>query len=130
MKELDERIREALAQEDAEILKHQVADAPLYEQLIGIYQGRLRWLNFGATIGTFAIFGAIIFCGYRFFQADDTQAMIGWATAFLWSVVWMAMMKIWFWMEMQKNSVTREVKRLELLLVGYMESQSKKRESG
>lgn len=126
MNKLDQRIREALAEEDAEVVKYQEADAPLHEQLIGIYQGRLRWLNLGATIGTFAVFGAIIFCGYQFFQAEDTQAMIGWATAFLWFVVWIAMMKIWFWMEMQKNSVTREVKRLELLLVSYMEGESKR----
>ena len=40
--------------------------------------------------------------------------MIGWATGFLSLFLWVVMMKIWFWLELLRNSVTREVKRLEL----------------
>jgi hypothetical protein len=40
--------------------------------------------------------------------------MIAWATCFLWFALWVAMLKMWFWLEMQRFFVTREIKRLEL----------------
>jgi hypothetical protein len=55
-----------------------------------------------------------VFAAYRFFQAEATQAMIAWATGFLWFSLWVAMLKIWFWMEMQRLPIMREIKRLEL----------------
>lgn len=116
MTNLDDKIRQALDQEDAELLQQYQADAPLHEQLIGLYRGRLRWLNAGATVGTLVLFGLLFVIGYQFFQADEIQEMIAWATAFTTCFVWLALMKLWFWLEMHKNAVTREVKRLELQL--------------
>ena len=42
--------------------------------------------------------------------------MIAWATGFLWGVMWIVMLKVWFYVEVNKNSITREIKRLELQL--------------
>ena len=42
--------------------------------------------------------------------------MIAWATGFLWGVMWIVRLKIWFYVEVNKNSITREIKRLELQL--------------
>jgi len=116
MTDFDDKIRQALDQEDAELLLQHEVDAPLHEQLIDLYRGRLRWLNIGATLGTFALFAFLIVLGYEFFQAEETQEMIAWATAFVTCFVWLALMKLWFWLEMHKNAVTREIKRLELQL--------------
>jgi hypothetical protein len=58
--------------------------------------------------------GLSLFALYGFFHADGTRTLIAWASGFLWSSLAVAMLKIWFWMEIQKNSVVREIKRLEL----------------
>lgn len=39
---------------------------------------------------------------------------IAWSVCFLFSNMAVAMMKLWFWMQMDKNVVIREMKRLEL----------------
>jgi len=114
MTHLDDKIRQALDHEDAELLQQSQTDVPLYEQLIGLYRGRLRWLNVGATFGTLVLFALLFVIAYQFFHAGDVQEMIAWATAFVTCFVWLALMKIWFWQEMHKNAVTREIKRLEL----------------
>ena len=114
MNDLDEQIRAALAAEDAEVLSKYEGETSLPSMLIQLYQGR-RWLiNLSATIVTFVIFGVQIWCGFKFFGAETTKELIGWATGFLTLLLWIVMMKIWFWLEMLRNSVTREVKRLEL----------------
>ena len=114
MTDIDDKIREALRQEDAELLDHYRGEPPVYEMLIETFRGRNRWLNVLAFLFTFVGVAMAIVAAYQFFQVESTRAMIAWATGFLLSAVWVAMLKQWFWLEMQKHSITREVKRLEL----------------
>lgn len=39
-----------------------------------------------------------------------------WATGFVVCAIAIAMMKVWYWLELNKNSLAREIKRLELEL--------------
>ena len=114
MNDLDEQIRAALKAEDAEVLSRFASEESLPSMLIGLYQRRRRWINAGATLATLVIFGVQIWCGFKFFGAETTREVVGWATGFLSLFLLTGMMKIWFWLEMLRNSVTREVKRLEL----------------
>jgi hypothetical protein len=112
--ELDDKIREALRREDAELLKHFRSDPPLVDMMIETFRGRHVWLNTLGFLFTFIAFGLTLFCAYQFFHAEGTRAMIAWASGFLWSALSVAMLKIWFWMEMHRYSLIREIKRLEL----------------
>lgn len=114
MTNLDQAIRQALSAEDAEFLARFEKEAPLHEQVLGTFTGQWAVLNVFAAIITFAMFGAFLYCVWQFFQAVDVRDLILWSAAALASAVFVGMLKIWFWMEMQKNAVLREVKRLEL----------------
>ena len=114
MKNIDEQIRAALKEEEAEVLSKFESDESLTRMLVSLYQGQRSWINASATVVTFVIFGLQIWCGFEFFVAETIREMIGWATGFLALFLWVVMMKIWFWLELLRNSVTREVKRLEL----------------
>ena len=116
MKDIDDKIREALRKEDAELLEHYSGEVSLHEMLIETFRGRRRWVNVLAFGGSCAIFVLLFVIAYQFFQAESTKAMIAWATGFLWGVMWIVMLKIWFYVEVNKNSITREIKRLELQL--------------
>jgi Na+/glutamate symporter len=54
---------------------------------------------------------------YQFFEVEGQRAMIAWACSFGLSVTGIAMFKIWYWLELAKNAVLREVKRVELRVV-------------
>ncbi|MEM9367628.1 MAG: DUF6768 family protein [Planctomycetota bacterium] len=114
MDDLDEKILAALKAEDVEVLSQYEGESSLPTSVMQVYTGRRRWINLSATVVTFAVFALQVWCGYRFFNAETTRELIGWATGFLTLFVWVVMMKLWFWLEMLRNSVTREVKRLEL----------------
>ena len=116
MKDIDDKIREALQAEDAELLEHFQGEAPIHEMVIDLFRGRHRWLNIFMYAMAWVIFIVLIIFGRQFFLAETTQAMIAWATGVLIGVMWLVLMKLWFWLEMQKNSVNREIKRLELQL--------------
>lgn len=112
--DLDEQIRAALNAEDAERLSKFESEESLPSMMAELYRGRRRWINLAATLATFVIFGIQIWCGFQFFGAETTRELVGWATGFLALFLWIVMMKLWFWLELLRNSVTREVKRLEL----------------
>jgi hypothetical protein len=111
---IDDKIREALRKEDAELLEHYRGEAPLHEMIIETFRGRRVWMTFLALVYMFVFFGLALFALYGFFHAEGTRTLIAWACGFLWSSLAVAMLKIWFWMEIQRNSVVREIKRLEL----------------
>ena len=112
MNGIDDKIRE-----DAELLKLSPEDSSLHYMLIESFRGKHRWLNTMAVGWTFVAVTLAVVAVYQFFHAEGTQAMIAWATAFLWFSLWVAMLKLWFWMEMQRLPITREIKRLELKIV-------------
>jgi uncharacterized membrane protein YciS (DUF1049 family) len=113
-KNIDDKIREALRKEDAELLENYRGEAPFHEMLLDSFRGRNRFLNVMAFVATFIVMALLVTSGYQFFQADSTRAMIGWATGFVTCAVASGLLKIWFYLEINKNSLTREIKRLEL----------------
>jgi len=112
LRELDQKIKQAMQGEPD--LGDPAGEEGLFQMLFEVFQGRRRWLNLYGFFLTFVFMGLAIWCAFRFFDAQSTTAIVGWAAGFLTSVLFVSMLKIWFWMEMQKNQVLREVKRLEL----------------
>jgi hypothetical protein len=51
---------------------------------------------------------------WRFLQAQEGGDMLRWGAASALAVAGLALVKVWFWMELQKNAIVREVKRLEV----------------
>ncbi|MEZ5960449.1 MAG: DUF6768 family protein [Hyphomonadaceae bacterium] len=47
-------------------------------------------------------------------RITDVRETVIWTAGALWAAIAVAMLKMYFWMEMNKNVVLREVKRLEL----------------
>jgi len=126
MKNIDQMIREALGKEDSELLEFYKEPA-IHEMLMETFRGRFRWINDLAFTWTILILGLLVVLAYLFFHAQSTQVMIAYATGFLWGIMWIAMLKIWFWLEMNKNSLTREIKRLELQLANLSRRSSSAR---
>lgn len=116
MKDIDAKIREALRKEDSELLGHYREEPAIYEMVVETFRGRFRWVNLLALVMSILVTAMMVVVAYEFFQVETTRAMIGCAAGFVWGAVFIAMIKTWFWLEMNKNSVTREVKRLELQL--------------
>jgi len=116
MKDIDDKIREALRKEDSELLEHYREEPAIYEMVMETFRGRFRWVNALAFTWTIVVLGLLVVLAYYFFQTESTRAMIAYATAFVWGLIWIVMIKIWFWLEISRNSLTREIKRLELQL--------------
>ncbi|MEM7314226.1 MAG: DUF6768 family protein [Planctomycetota bacterium] len=111
---LDQSILAALHAEDAGF--EDLDEQSLHEQLVGVFVGKSRWFATLGFVMTFVFLGLAVFSAVRFFQVDSTKELIAWATAFLFCISSIAMLKIWYWLQMNQNAVTREIKRFELQL--------------
>ena len=113
MTNLDQAIRQALSAEDAEFLAKFEAQSPLNEA-IGTFSGKWGAMNIFAALITFVLFGVFVYCAWNVFTVADVRETVFWSAGAIVAALSVAMLKMYFWMEMNKNVMLREVKRLEL----------------
>jgi hypothetical protein len=114
MKDIDKSIRAALAAEDRELFEEYGGESSLFEMIADTFRGRNRWLKIGMTFNILAFTVLAVVVAIQFFHTDTMRGMILWATLFLLCCLGTMMIKLWWWAQMDKNVLTREIKRLEL----------------
>lgn len=113
---IDERIRKELQDEHREIDEILADEKSIFGMLGRAYRGGLgRWVIFGTVLGT-ALTVIIIWAGWQFFTTADTRELVFWGVIALAALHAQVAMKLWIFMEMNRASVVRETKRLELAL--------------
>ncbi len=124
MKNINQKILEALQDDKA---AHEFSEEQANAlQLIGqSFKGTFR-LTFVVVVSlqlTFA--GLAIYCSYHLVNELDIGLKINWLAGTLSTVVAFAIARIWFFMELNRLSVIREVKRVELQISLLAESYQK-----
>ena len=59
-------------------------------------------------------FGFMIYCLIQTFDVENTNDLMLWIGGFFFCFLTMSMLKIYAWMQIHKNALVREIKRLEL----------------
>lgn len=113
MNEFDKLIKDTLSADEAEFLKEMDEDSIL-QMLSSNFKGKMGWISVYAFIMTLIFFGAAVYAAFEFFDSSETKQLVLWATVFLFSMFTVSMLKIWQWLQMDKNRILREIKRLEL----------------
>ncbi len=110
---IDTIIKEALTKEEAKFYDS-LEEQNVFEMLGGLFQGKNKWimllLNFVMIIMT----GILVYCVIQYFNTDVTNELINWSLAIIVCLLSVSMLKMFIWMQMDKNSIKREIKRIEL----------------
>ncbi len=113
IEKIDELIKEALTQEEAKFYD-ELGEQNVLEKFGGVFKGRMAWLAVIMNIMNLVIFGLLIYCVVQFFDTEVIAELIKWGVGICVCFVFMGMIKLYLWMQMDKNDVLRELKRLEL----------------
>ena len=114
---IDERIREELEARDADVERLEADEKSLFAMMLRVFTGGLRrWAAF-AMVLTLAFVGLTVWTGYGFFVAETADGRIFWGVLAVAAFHAVSMFKFWFFMEMNRNSMLREIKRIEIELV-------------
>jgi hypothetical protein len=109
----DRIIRRALAEDEAEFPR--IAEDPSTATLLAAtFRGRNRFLAVGGVVANVVLFGVALYSITRFLGTHDVRQMLLWGGAALLSDVLILAVKVWYWLEMARLSLTRDIKRLEL----------------
>ncbi|MCB0496344.1 MAG: hypothetical protein KDC79_09420 [Cyclobacteriaceae bacterium] len=118
--DIDKLIKEALSQEEADLLKR-IEDQSLIDMMLINFRGSLKWFAYLTSLLILIFFILSVFFGYKFFNALDIREMMLWGAGAFVSLMIVVMLKIWHWMQMDKNQLAQEIKRLELRITQLTE---------
>lgn len=110
---IDLLIKEALNKEEANFYEN-LDEQSMPEMVTGLFKGKLKWFAILTMILTLVWFGVAIFCAIKFFNTEELREMMIYGAGFFLSMMIVTMLKIWNWMQMDKNAIMRELKRMEL----------------
>ncbi len=111
--DIDKLIKETLTQEEARFYD-ELEEQGLWGMIGSIFQGKLGWLVILMNIINLIVFGILIYCVIQFFNVTETNELIKWALGIVICLNFNTMIKLYAWMQMDKNAILREMKRLEL----------------
>lgn len=113
---IDQKIKQELDNEAAEMDKVLETEQGLFGLVQNIWHGRLRWWVLFTNVFVMVFTAAMAWTGYEFFTAIDTQATVFWGVWFILCVFAQAMLKLWLFMQMDRYSILREIKRQEMAI--------------
>lgn len=113
MEDIDQLIKETLTQEEAKFYD-ELEEQNVLGMIGGLFIGKNKWIIILMNLMTLIFFGLFIYCLVNFFDTTETNELIKWGLGSLVFLLGVSMLKIFAWMQMDKNAILREMKRLEL----------------
>ncbi len=113
MEDIDQLIKETLTQEESKFYDS-LEEQNVLGMVGGLFTGKNKWIIIVMNIMTLIFFGLFIYCTVNFFETTETNELIKWGIGGLVFLLGVSMLKVFAWMQMDKNAILREMKRLEL----------------
>ncbi|OHB63360.1 MAG: hypothetical protein A2Y77_06965 [Planctomycetes bacterium RBG_13_62_9] len=86
------------------------------------YSRRMRWVMICVYVQYGILLVPIVYSAIAFFRTDQVRLQILHATVFLFGNLWMGFISVFAWVMMQRPSISREIKRLELSIAELSET--------
>ncbi len=120
MTKLDEMIERALRDEDADLVRD-LQEKGYFANAFGMFRGPQGWVAWVVMIVQAALFLIGLWCAIRFFGATEVLAALKWGLSAATLMLMATVLKMSLMPQLQAERILREVRRLELVLVGRSE---------
>jgi hypothetical protein len=116
IEEIDQLIKETLSHEEAAFYDS-LEEQNVINMVIGLFKGKNAWFLIVTNIMTFVFLGSFVYCCIQFFTVESTEELMKWGFGSIMFMLGVSILKVYAWMQMDKNAILREMKRLELLVM-------------
>lgn len=113
MEDIDKLIKDTLTEEEAKFYDS-LDEQSVFAMIAGLYKGKNLWFTVVMHVVNIVAFGLMIYCLIQTFDVENTNDLMLWIAGFFICFITMSMLKIYAWMQIHRNALTREIKRLEL----------------
>jgi len=120
MTTVDEAIRRALSPADVRDYEALSREISPVGEAIGMFRTARRGYTWAVAVVGAAFVVITGFAVWRLLHATEVREMLGWSLLATFLMLSLSLVKLWFWLEMQRNAVVREVKRLELQIASLV----------
>lgn len=111
---IDEKIKHDLQSESPDFDEIAKDKEGLFDLVFGSFKGSMgRWVIF-VNIFTLIATGVMLWTGYHFFTSSEIQDQVFWGVCMILAVFAQVALKQWLFMEMNRSSLMREIKRVEV----------------
>lgn len=114
IKTMEQEILDSLNPEE-KVIYDNLAERSIWSQLIELYSSKLKWLMIYINIIILLFFIGFVHCLFEFFEATETADLVKWSFGSGMCLVIIGMMKLFIWMQIDKNEVLRAVKQGQYL---------------
>ncbi len=119
MEEIDKMIREALSDQEAQFYE-ELDEPSVFHKLGEVYKSQLGWLALVMNVIMLLLVILAVYSIISLWNAHEMLVMIRWAVIAILSVMAIGILKLYFWMQMDKNDLKRELKRIELQIAALL----------
>jgi Family of unknown function (DUF6768) len=116
MSDIDRKILEAIKAETDVTMKGYERELGFFGLIAESFKGRFGWLVIGAIVMQVVLAAALIYCAVRFYGTGNPATKLDWLAPGIAAFIAFGLLRIWYFMEINRLSITREIKRVELQL--------------
>jgi len=114
MTNIDDEIRAVLSADEMAELETLTGEQGMFDMIGDSFRSKMRYWVAILWVYSFVAFVGAVWSGFRFYEATEPKEMAAWGGLCIILVIFVALGKMWYWMEVNKNTVVRELKRVEL----------------
>ena len=104
-------------EDENETIRNMAEEQGVFTMVLDTFRGRNGWLMVVQAIATVVIFAIGIYALVKFMDTTDPRESSLYGMIIMLAMVAVSVMKIMGWMEMTKNSIVREILRVELRVI-------------
>ena len=112
---IDQQIKQALNEEFNQIVsENERIDANPFKQMKAGFSGKMKWIYMQVIFFSVVFFAVTVYAVVQFYNEQSVKALIAWGITIVVFGLMTQMIKMWYWSELGRNRVIREIKLLEL----------------
>jgi len=120
--QLDQRIRQALDEEDQKLFDQLSPDPGPIDLAVDSFRGGQWWFTAGIWSFGVVVFAVLVYCTLKFLAAPSVESRLDWGIAMVFCGLGLVIVKIGAWQQMQTQLLRREIRRLELRWLAALDS--------
>jgi hypothetical protein len=114
MPTLDDKIAETMDGEAREMMDNYGKELGLFGLIAESFRGKLKFLVMMVFLLVLVFAVLLVYCAVYFFTTETLEMKLNWMAGGLTALFIIGLLRLWYLMELNRLSVIREVKRLEL----------------
>lgn len=114
MNDIDDKILAAIRSETEQSLGEYNEELGLFGLVSESFRGAFKWAVFSSFVLILVFIGLGVYCAINFVHANDIAVKLNWFGGALLAFIVVTVLRLWFFMELNRLSIKREIKRVEL----------------